>query len=202
MLLADLIPMAVTAKLAPAHITTFRAGRPALEYSRAERPNLVIVDLGLPDMDGRTLIRALHKLSPNSRVIVLTGQVSPTLPRELLALGVTGYIDKTSPLENIENAIRRVLSGGIYFAAELGMLGNARPVLATPADQNEVAPEHLTPREREIARCVAAGMISKEIARNLGLSPRTIEKARAQLQEKLGVRDLPSLVRWCVKHGL
>jgi DNA-binding NarL/FixJ family response regulator len=200
-LLSDLLKMALTLRFKPAALAVFSVGRRALEYCRTEKPDLVIVDIGLPDMDGRALIRALRKTSPGSRVIVLTGSVSPTLPGELLALGVSGYVDKGSELENAETAIRRVLAGGIHFSAGLGPVPRTRPIESS-GGEIESPPEILSEREREIARLVAGGMISKEIAERLNLSPRTVEKSRAQMQEKLNVRDLPSLVRWCVKHGL
>lgn len=203
-LLGDLLSMGLRHRFAPAELKLFTNGRDGLAYCRAEKPHLVMVDLGLPDMDGREVIRSLHAVSPDTRVIVLTGQVHPTLPGQLLALGVSGYVDKASSFENAEDAVKRVLAGGIFFSA------GVRPLPSTsnpwqPAGaglERDTPPEVLTEREREIARLVAGGMISKEIGDRLDLSPRTVEKARAQILEKLNVRDLPSLVRWCVKHGL
>jgi DNA-binding NarL/FixJ family response regulator len=202
-LLGDLLCMGFKHRFAPADLKLFNNGKEGLAYCRAEKPDLVMVDLGLPDMDGREVIRTLHHISPDTRVIVLTGQVNPTLPGQLLALGVSGYVDKASSFENAEGAVKRVLAGGIFFSA------GVRPAPTTanpwPAGGNpdgDTPPEALSEREREIARLVAGGLISKEIADQLKLSPRTVEKARAQLLDKLRVRDLPSLVRWCVKHGL
>jgi DNA-binding NarL/FixJ family response regulator len=202
-LLGDLLCMGLKHRLGPADLQLFDNGRQGLAYCREHKPDLVMVDLGLPDMDGREVIRTLHTISPDTRVIVLTGQVNPTLPGQLLALGVSGYVDKASSFENAESAVKRVLGGGIFFSA------GVRPAPATANSSppiggadGDTRPESLTEREREIARLVAGGLISKEIADKLKLSPRTVEKARAQILDKLRVRDLPSLVRWCVKHGL
>jgi DNA-binding NarL/FixJ family response regulator len=200
-LLGDVFVLVLKTRLGPAKVTWFKEGRSGLEFCRTDHPDLVIVDLGLPDMDGRAVVRALQKQSPKSRVLVLTGNISPTLPGELIALGVSGYVDKASPLENAEAAIRRVLAGGIHFTPPMG--GSLTPGRSsTKADDADVPPEVLTERERQIVRLVARGLVSKEIAQQLQLSPRTIEKARAQIQSRLNVRDLPGLVRWCLRHGL
>jgi DNA-binding NarL/FixJ family response regulator len=195
-LLLDLLNLAVKLHFTPARLKTFGRGRPALEFCWAEKPALVITDLGLPDMDGRAVIRALQSSSPDTRILVLTGEVSSTLPGELIALGVSGYIDKGSPLENTMAAVKRVLEGGIYFSAPI------RPGLSCGNIASAVAPESLTARQREIARLVASGLISKEIGTQLKLSRRTIEKSRAEILAKLNLRDLPGLVRWCIQHGL
>lgn len=199
-LISDLLAMALKRKFKPAKLSVFSRARPALEHCRTDNPDIVIVDIGLPDMDGRAMIRALHTVSPDSRVIVLTGNVHPALPGELFALGVAGYVDKTSPLENTETAILRVLEGGIHFSA--GPASMSAECDTGAEEAADPTPESLTERERKIAGLVAGGLISKEIAKQLGLSPRTVEKCRAQIQAKLKLRDIPSLVRWCVKHGV
>ena len=196
-LLGDVLVIAFRSYIKPADVQLFTTGREGLAYCRAHQPHLALVDLGLPDMNGRAVIRELHNASPETRVIVLTGEVHPTLPGQLLALGVSGYVDKASSFEHAQAAVRRVLAGGIYFSA--GIHPAAAPVRSSDGD---TMPEALTEREREIVRLVASGMISKEIADRLKLSPRTVEKCRAQILEKLHVRDLPALIRWCVKHGL
>ncbi len=200
-LLAELLVMALQQRLNPAELRCFSHGQAGVDYCRTTQPDLVIVDLGLPDMDGRRVIRALHTASPASRILVLTGQATPTLPSELLALGVSGYVEKTSSLDETFTAIRRVLSDGLYFSS--GTRPGGPRALSLPVNGViDVPPETLTPREREIVRLVAGGMTSKEIALRVKLSPRTIEKSRAKILQKLDLRDLPALVRWSVKHGL
>lgn len=199
-LLADLLVLAFRTFIKPAEVRLFTTGIEGLAYCRERKPDLALVDLGLPDMDGRALIRELHNASPTTRVIVLTGEVHPTLPGQLLALGVSGYVDKASSFEHAQAAVKRVLAGGIYFSAGIQP---ATPQRTNSQSHNgDTPPEALTEREREIVRLVASGLISKEIADRLKLSPRTVEKHRAQILEKLNVRDLPALIRWSVKHGL
>jgi DNA-binding NarL/FixJ family response regulator len=115
-----------------------------------------------------------------------------------MMLGVNGYVDKTEPIEYVLSAVETVRNGGMFFASRVRSKGGAgallpsRPPLEVP----------LTEREKEIARLVAAGQMSKEIAAKLGLSVRTVEKHRANIMEKVGVREVASLTRWCIQAGL
>lgn len=195
-LFSDLLTMTLRARVAPRDLRVFATGREGLAHCLVQQPDLLIVDLGLPDGDGREIIRRLRSRWPELRVLVLTGQVSRTLPGELMALGVSGFVEKGSPYEETEKAVRRVLADGMYFSAGLAPMPSRVPWT------DGASPERLTKRELEIVRLVARGMISKEIGAQLKLSPRTIEKSRAQIMEKLGLRDLPALVRWSLQHGL
>ena len=199
-MLADLLARALRKTFDAAHLSVFATGREGVEHCPAQPPDLLLVDLGLPDMNGRQIIRTLGEKLPSLRVIVLTGESSPRLPGELLALGASGFVDKMSSFDEVENAVRRVLDNGLYFSAGMKPSPPSRGARDTPP--SGPPPSVLSEREREIARFVTDGLISKEIADRLGLSPRTVEKARAQILAKLGLRDLPSLVRWSLQHGL
>jgi DNA-binding NarL/FixJ family response regulator len=143
------------------------------------------------------LVRHVFKRWSEVRFIVISSHFDSTLPGELIALGVAGFIDKAAPVDHAVRAIERVLAGGIYYSA------NVRPLPALRLESQEGPwASILTKRERVVAGLVADGMISKEIAKRLNLSARTVEKERVQLMAKLGVRDLPGLIRWCVRHGL
>lgn len=199
LLLSELLARAMRERLQLKKLHIFSTGQYGVKHCLSHPPDLLIVDMGLPDMSGRDVIRMLRERLPTLRIVVLTGQINPDLPGELLSLGVSGFVHKTSRLEELEQALRRVLDDGLYFCA------NVKPSSAgrdSPGVARSSPLGLLTEREREIARMVASGMISKEIADQLGLSPRTIEKARAQILAKLGLRDLPSLVRWCLQQGL
>lgn len=197
--MADLLALALRSHLGITQTKVFSSGKKAVAHCLAECPDLLIVDLGLPDTNGRDVVRALRRRWPALRVIVMTGQLSPALPGEMLSLGVSGFVHKSSSLEEMETAVRRVLENGLFFSAGAkwshAVSGASRAHAGPP-------PSTLTEREIEIARLVAGGLISKEVAARLELSPRTVEKARARILAKLKLRDLPSLVRWCVQHGL
>lgn len=199
-LLRDLLSSTLTQRFQPRDLQAFSDGRPALQHCLTHTVDLLLIDLRLPDLDGREIIRLLRVRHPKLRVIVLTAQVDAALPAELVALGVAGFIDKSAPLEHVVRAIERVLAGGMYFFAGVMPSASCAAVRGSPGAGPH--PSILTAREREIARLVTSGRSSKEIARELGLSTRTVENHRASLMQKLAVRDTARLVRWCLEHGL
>jgi len=174
----------------------FGTAREGLEYCRQTPPDLLVTDLVLPDLEGGELIRAVRESLPETKVLLVTAHSGGRLPSELLALKIEGYVDKASPVEFLLHAVRTVLEGGMFFASR-------RSPHAKDAEEPRVASAMpLTAREQEVARMVAAGKPSKEIARELGLSVRTVEKHRANLMAKIGVREVASLTRWCLQAGL
>jgi DNA-binding NarL/FixJ family response regulator len=176
----------------------FGLGKPGLEFCLREKPDMLVVDLMLPDINGMEIAREVRKAVPDMKILVITAHPSERLPAELMMLGVNGYVDKTEPIEYVLSAVETVRNGGMFFASRVRSKGGAgamlpsRPPLEVP----------LTEREKEIARLVAAGQMSKEIAAKLGLSVRTVEKHRANIMEKVGVREVASLTRWCIQAGL
>jgi two-component system response regulator NreC len=172
-------------------IGEFGLGRPGLDFCLRKKPDLVVIDLVLPDMHGLEIAAALRRAVPEMLVLILTAHPSEQLPADLLELGVSGYVDKSEPIAYVLDAIRTICRGGMYFATHVGAK-RSRP----PAD---IA---LTRRERQIARLVAAGRLSKEIARTLDLSLRTVEKHRENIMKKVGVHEVASLTRWCIQTGL
>lgn len=176
----------------------FGLGRPGLDYCVREQPELLIVDLMLPDINGMDVAREARQLVPEIKILVITAHPSERLPADLMSLGVNGYVDKTEPIDYVLSAVETLRNGGMFFASRVRARGGtvrpgaARPTPAIP----------LTDREQEIARLVAGGQMSKEIAAQLNLSVRTVEKHRANIMEKIGVREVASLTRWCIQAGL
>jgi two-component system, NarL family, invasion response regulator UvrY len=182
-------------------VELFGAGRPAIAFCESETVELLLTDLGLPDVHGLELIRHLRSRGRIEHVIVMTGSPTDNLPRALWDLGVLGFIDKISLHDHLRAAIERVLAGGMYFSAQITPArlpeAPAGPVGATSADG-----AGLSARERDVARLVATGLITKEIAAKLHLSPRTVEKYRTRVMRKVGARSTPQLVYWCLRQGL
>lgn len=178
-------------------IGEFGLGKPGLEFCLREKPDMLVVDLMLPDINGMEIAREVRRALPDMKILVITAHPSERLPADLMVLGVNGYVDKTEPIEYVLSAVDTVRSGGMFFASRVRAKGGSgglttRPPLQVP----------LTEREQEIARLVAAGQMSKEIAAQLNLSVRTVEKHRANIMEKVGVREVASLTRWCIQAGL
>jgi DNA-binding NarL/FixJ family response regulator len=177
----------------------FGLGKPGLDFCLSEKPDLLVVDLMLPDINGIEIAREIRRAIPETKILVITAHPSERLPADLMILGVNGYVDKTEPIEYVLSAVETVRNGGMFFASRVrakGGTGSGLPI-SRPAIQIP-----LTEREQEIARLVAAGQMSKEIAAKLNLSVRTVEKHRANIMEKIGVREVASLTRWCIQAGL
>lgn len=195
-----LLKDALQRRFQPKSLLDFGDGRDALEACLAAPPDLLIADLYLRDMDGRDIVRALRERGLATKVVILTAHPEAQLPAELVSLGVAGFVDKNSPLEQIDRAVQCVLEGGMFFSATV-----PPPVPSSMASEPALpraGAEALSAREQEVVRLVARGLVSKEVADLLGLSTRTVEKHRARIFAKLGLHDVPTLVRWCLRNGL
>ena len=175
----------------------FGLGKPGLQFCLREKPDMLVVDLMLPDLNGMEIAREVRRALPDTKILVITAHPSERLPAELMALGVNGYVDKTEPIEYVLSAVETVRAGGMFFASKVRAKGGS-----SMASMRKPVEVPLTEREQEIARLVAAGQMSKEIAAALNLSVRTVEKHRANIMEKVGVREVASLTRWCIQAGL
>lgn len=178
----------------------FGDGSEALAYCLKHKPEMVICDLNLPGMHGLDVIRGLREKLTDIRILVLTGSTDGELPARFVSMGVQGYVDKTKPLNYLVQAVQEVAAGGLYFAAKTKIQPGKTPPMSPPPVQSGSDP--LSPREIEVAQLVASGQSSKEIASQLNLSVRTVEKHRANIMDKIGVRDVASLTRYSIQHGL
>lgn len=197
--LRELLKDALLRRFAPCEVRDFVDGKDGLKSCLERAPDLLIVDLYLRDTDGREVIRELRRQGLQLKIIVLTAHPDASLPAELVGLGVAGFVDKNSPMEQIERAVQRVLDGGMFFSAAVPP---PVPAIGSELELPRMGAEALSEREKEVVRLVARGFLSKEVADKLGLSTRTVEKHRSRILAKLGLRDVPSLVRWCLRNGL
>lgn len=173
-------------------------GAQALRLARALRPDIVLMDIGLPDVDGLEVTRSLLKAQPGARVLILTMYEDGALLRAALEAGAAGYIIKRAVEGELVSAIRAVLRGDLYVHPAL-----TRTLLANDADRapaGDTGP--LTPREAEVLRLIAAGHTNREIAEHLVLSVRTVESHRANLMGKLDLHSRAELVQYAATHGL
>ncbi len=194
---------------------SFGDGQTGLDFCVKTQPGLVVVDLYLPGMHGLEVIKAVRTKLPATRILVLTGHPDGDLPARLIAQGVHGFVDKTAPINYVLQAVESVMNGGMFFAAHVPPTATAEPSKAatgalkvpkdagpSPTATSLEAVQMLSGREIEVARLVAEGFSSKEIAVRLDLSVRTVEKHRANIMDKVGVHEVASLVRWCVQQGI
>jgi DNA-binding NarL/FixJ family response regulator len=170
-------------------------GREAVRLACRHRPDVAVLDLVMPGLNG---LQAAHRIalrSPGTRFVLLTGVLQDGFVHDALALGVRGFVVKTELAEDLFQAIEDVHRGAIYVSPAYAEMV-ARAVL------HGVSKDPLSAREREVLRLVADGKSSKEIAAALGLSPKTVEGHRTRLMAKLGLHETASLVRYAVRVGL
>ena len=160
---------------------------------RDHRPDILLLDLSLPERNGLELITELRALSPGTHIIVVTMHLDRLLADRALALGASGFLPKDAGLEELEQTIRVVMRGETVISPRVPTSTNRVALMAAHA-----ALAQLTPRQHEVITWIAKGLTSQEIATRLGLSERTIAFHRANIREKLGVDSTLELLRYAV----
>lgn len=172
-------------------------GNDVIALTRLHCPDILLLDLGLPNLDGIAIMAALSAERLPTRVLVVTARLSPASVRASLELGAAGYLPKSEDSDELLAAVRRVAAGHQYVSPEV-----ARLCAAENADAEAAELAALTDRERVVLAHVGAGLSSKEIARILGISDLTVRKHRENLCRKLGSRNAAELIATAVRNGL
>jgi len=174
-------------------------GQEAIEKTRELSPDVVIMDVAMPDMDGIEATRRIRKESPNVKVIMLTQYDNKEYVLSAIKAGAAGYVPKRALGSELVSAVRAVNRGEsfLYPSAAAALIDDYRRQAST-ADPYE----QLTPREREILKLIAEGHTSREIAENLFISLKTVTGHRAKIMEKLGLRNRTELFKFAVRKGL
>ena len=173
----------------------------ALEEAAALKPHVILIDISMPEISGLDILSALQKVSPESRILVLTMHNDESYLRTALSAGVAGYVLKQAADIELLSAIRVVSQGGTYLHRDHRALlfVNEAPAQG-PIDDKEY--ERLSPREKEILTLIAAGYSNREAAEKLYLSEKTIETYKARLMAKLNFHSRVELVRYALQRGL
>jgi DNA-binding NarL/FixJ family response regulator len=174
-------------------------GREAVESALKHRPDLVIMDISMQELNGIEAAVKIRQELPLTRVLILSSHTDEAFVRRAIHCGASGYLVKGSVPMELPLAIKAVMQGHLYVSAEI-----SRHLLTSPAgaSQSESFLASLTPRQREILQMVAEGKSTKKIAFLLGLSVKTVETHRAAIMERLDIHDVPGLVLFAVRHGL
>jgi len=176
-------------------------GRQVLELIRTSEPDLLLLDLSMPGLNGMETLVRLQKDFPNVRVIVLSMHQSSEYVWEAMNSGAAGYLLKRGGVADLEPAIRSVIAGKTYLSQEISeRLRKELPLRASHLSKRPV--DRLTPRQREILQLLAEGETTKGIAITLNLSNKTVEYHRAKLMECLNIFDIPGLVRFAMRTGV
>ena len=174
-------------------------GREAVEKTARLRPDVVILDIGMPVLNGLEAARQVRKASPESEVLILTMHESEQVIREVLAAGARGYVLKSDAGRNLVNAVEALGRHKTFFTplvAEIVLQG----FLDDQGERSE--PSALTDREREVVQLLAEGRGNKEVARTLGISVRTAETHRTNIMRKLGCHSFSDLVRYAIRNNI
>jgi len=173
-------------------------GRVAVQQARELQPDVIIMDLSMPELNGADATRAILERDPRCRVIVLSMYAQREYVRRALKAGAAGYVVKRSAAKEVVEAIRAVHAGQRYLSPRV-----ADVVLDDYSNEKQDDPlARLSAREREVLQLLAEGRTGAQIAERLSLSQKTVETYRARLVEKLGIRDLAGLVRFAIQKGL
>lgn len=170
-------------------------GAEALAAVRAIRPRIIVLDIGLPTLDGLQVARAVRDEEIDAKIIFLTVHREESFMQKALGLGAAGYVLKDSAVTDIVAAIRAVIAGLPYISP--AMTAHLLKERAAPGAEGLDA---LTPAERRVLRLISQYKTTKEIAEALFISPRTVESHRASITQKLGLRGSHSLMRYALQH--
>ena len=176
------------------------SGRQAVELAGKLHPDIAILDLTMPELNGLEATRQIKKALPKTAVLIFTMHENENLIRDVLTAGALGYVLKSDAARHLTNAVEALIQHKPFFSAKVseavldGYLKAGREAAATT--------EPLTPREREIVQLLAEGKSNKEVADTLGISPKTIETHRATIMRKLELKSFAEMVRYAVRNNI
>jgi len=179
------------------------SGREAVELAAQLQPDVAIIDLMMPELNGLEATRQIRKASQRTQVLIFTMHHNEAMVHDVLEAGARGYLLKSDAERQIVTAVETLLRHQPYFSAQVsetvlgGFLRSGRQT-----DGSVVAAPRLTPREREILQLLAEGHRNKKIAMDLGISLKTVETHRTTLMRKIGVNSIVELVRYAVRNHL
>jgi DNA-binding NarL/FixJ family response regulator len=177
-------------------------GRDAVRQVAQLCPDVLIVDIAMPDLNGIEATRQIGETCPSAQVIILSMHSTTEHVFRALQAGARGYLLKESAGVEVINAVRAVHAGHRYLSEKISDQVIDDYVRQRDAVEAESPLARLSPREREVLQLVVEGKSSAEIAGILFLSPNTVETYRSRLMQKLGISDLPGLVKFAIQHGL
>ncbi len=173
-------------------------GREAVRLAQNLRPDVAVLDLSMPSLNGLEAAREIASALPYTRTVLLTMHGESSFVLEALRAGVTGYVLKSRAADELIMAIRHVFEHKTSYLSPAVSQYVVAAYLAAPGPE----PDPLTPRERQVLQLVAEGKTNKEVANTLGVTVRTAESHRARIMEKLDLHETAGLVRFAIRRGL
>ena len=173
-------------------------GRAALDAVAQHRPDVLVIDLTMPELNGMEAIGRVRALSPATKVLVLSMHAAPEFVRPALRAGALGYVVKGAGLDDLVTAIRTVAAGERFLDAQ----ANASSLNEDFEPESADDLERLTPREREVLQLVAEGFTNREIGERIGIAAKTVDVHRTSLMKKLDLHSAAALTRFALRRGL
>jgi two-component system, NarL family, response regulator NreC len=177
-------------------------GREACKLAQKLHPDVILMDVAMPELNGIDATLQIHKMLPKVPVVMLSIHADRQYVCESLRAGAAGYVLKSAPLDEVLAAIRTVLAGGTYLCHSLADVVKDDYLRRIRGEIAESDLEKLTAREREVLQLLAEGNSSSEIARRLHISSRTVESHRFNIMEKLDIHSIAELTKFAIRNGL
>jgi DNA-binding NarL/FixJ family response regulator len=174
-------------------------GREAIDLAAKYRPNVAILDMAMPELNGLEATRGIRSASPTTAILIFTMVESTRLIRDVLVAGARGYLLKSDLDRHVVDAVTTLAANRPYLGGAMGneiLDGYLRDAVSTPDA------ELLTPREREIIQMIAEGLSSKQVALKLNISLKTVETHRTSLMRKIGAHTVADVVRYAIKNDI
>lgn len=178
------------------------SGHGAVERARTAKPDVLLLELGLPGVDALTAARQIRSTLPHAHMIVVADDDSEELTLDILATGARGHILKRDVERDLLIAIEALVRGLAYVTASSSERLIRKVLAQMPRRNSRPQPSQLTPRQREILRLVAEGQTSKEIAGTLGISVKTADMHRSNVKKRLGLSSITDMIRYAIRHHI
>jgi len=177
-------------------------GRDAVSLTSELKPDIVILDIGMPELNGLDATRQIKKKLAETEVLIFTGQETEELVHDVFDSGARSYIMKTDAADHLIDALKALSEHKHFFTSRISEIVFARYIQGKKTVEGAPEKSRITGREREIVQLLAEGKSSKEIATILGISVRTVETHRAAIMKKLGLKSFSELIRYAVRNKI
>jgi DNA-binding NarL/FixJ family response regulator len=178
-------------------------GRQAVQLARKLRPAVVVMDIAMPLLNGLEATRQIRQALPDTKVLILSAHSDDAYVDQLIALGATGFLLKQTSSHNLAAAIREVQKGNTFFSPSISKRLNARNQKSLDGGRNfKKKNNRLSSREMEVLQLIAEGQPNKQVAAELGVSFKTVDKHRQHLMAKLNIHDVAGLTRYAIAEGI